>query len=243
MIWGENHLFSETPILECCVRSQSLVVFCCHLHHMKEAHSEGVLVAPVHTRPRLYHPIVDTTPRQVHWMPGAKGLCLNDTLAWDFLFSFISNLLRTSFLVYLLYDFSLKLSQTHQTISFPPETPSLHVTIWEDRSIVPQPQQTAKPFFLLGTLSLEKVGLPVKWLHHFFHSKTTKITKPLRKNRTGNLQNGELVHLPWVKWMRFEMYQDSNLYCVGERIFLHPEDAHMEFWSICSKSTGDPTKM
>lgn len=38
------------------------------------------------------------------------------------------------------------------------------------------------------------------------------------EHRTGNLQNGELVHLPWVKWMRFEIYQDSNLYCIGERI-------------------------
>ena len=51
------------------------------------------------------------------------------------------------FFSFFVYDFSLRLSQTRQEyLSFPPETPSLHVTISEDRSIVPQPQQTEKNF-------------------------------------------------------------------------------------------------
>lgn len=136
-----------------------------------------------------------------------------------FLLSFISNLLRTSFLVDLLYDFCLKLSQPHQTISFPPETPSLHVTIWEDRSIVPQPQQTVQPIFFYWELfHWEKLGCQSNDYITFFTQKQQKSPNHF-EHRTGNLQNGELVHLPWVKWMRFEMYQDSNLYCIGERIF------------------------
>lgn len=148
------------------------------------------------------------------------------------------------FVVYFLYNFSLKLSQPHQTISFPPETPSLHVTIWEDRSIVPQRQQTAKPFFLLGTLSLGKVGLPVKWLHHFFHSKTTKITESLWAS------NWELAK--W--WISSSSMGEMDAFwnVSGFQSLLHwREDfffiLRMLTWnsdcSISSKSTGDPTKM
>lgn len=83
---------------------------------------------------------------------------------------------------------------------------------------MPQPQQTAKPIFYWELFHWEKLGCQSNDYITFFTQKQ-QITESLRKNRTGNLQNGELVHLPWVKWMRFEMYQNSNLYCIGERIF------------------------
>lgn len=112
----------------------------------------------------------------------------------------------------------LKFAGRHQTISFPPETPSLHVTIWEDRSIVPQPQQTAKPLFFTGNSFTGKSWVASQMITSLFSLKNNKSPNHF-EHPTGNLQNGELVHLPWVKWMRFEMYQDSNLYCIGERIF------------------------